>query len=123
MQRNHRFVSWTGAILGMFMALALNVALARASDNDEGAVTEEFHQTYPLTANGHVELENINGSVHIAVWDQNQLKLDAVKRARNQEQLKDAEIRVESRAADMAGLTRQGLYGLLARNGLRGNEE
>ena len=27
------------------------------------------------------------------------------------------------RAADMAGLTRQGLYGLLARNGLRGNEE
>jgi DUF4097 and DUF4098 domain-containing protein YvlB len=82
----------------MFMALALNAALAHASDNDEGAVTEEFHQTYPLTANGRVELENINGSVHIAVWDQNQLKLDAVKRARNQEQLKDAEIRVDSRA-------------------------
>jgi DUF4097 and DUF4098 domain-containing protein YvlB len=98
MERKHRFVTWTGAILGMFMALALNAALAHASDNDEGAVTEEFHQTYPLTANGRVELENINGSVHIAVWDQNQLKLDAVKRAHNQEQLKDAEIRVDSRA-------------------------
>jgi DUF4097 and DUF4098 domain-containing protein YvlB len=98
MQRNNRFVTWTGAILGMFMALALNAALAHASDNDEGAVIEEFHQTYPLTANGRVELENINGSVHIAVWDQNQLKLDAVKRAHNQEQLKDSEIRVDSRA-------------------------
>jgi two-component system nitrogen regulation response regulator NtrX len=27
------------------------------------------------------------------------------------------------RAAELAGLTRQGLYGLLSRNGLRGNEE
>ena len=27
------------------------------------------------------------------------------------------------RAAELAGLTRQGLYGLLTRNGLRGNEE
>ncbi|HEY8670607.1 MAG TPA: hypothetical protein VIL63_07205, partial [Terriglobales bacterium] len=98
MQRNHRFVTWAGAILGMFVAMALNAALAHASDNDEGAVTEEFHQTYPLTANGRVELENINGPVHIAVWDQNQLKLDAVKRAHNQEQLKDAEIRVDSHA-------------------------
>src|SRR5947209_5220340 len=55
------------------------------STGDE--LREEFHQTYPLTANGRVSLENINGGVHIAVWDQNEVKVDAVKRAYRRERL------------------------------------
>jgi hypothetical protein len=100
MERNRRFATWTGVILGLFLAVVLNVALARASDNDndEAVVTEEFHHTYPLTANGRIELENINGAVHIIAWDQNQVKVDAVKRAQNNEQLKDASILIENRA-------------------------
>jgi hypothetical protein len=97
MERNRRFATWTGAILGVFSALLLNAALAHASNNDEGVVTEEFHQTYPLTANGRIELENINGAVHITAWDQNQVKVDAVKRAHSEERLKDVDIRVNAR--------------------------
>ena len=78
MERNPRIARWSGAILGISVALLLNVALARAADD---VVTEEFHHTYPLSASGRIELQNINGAVHIAVWDQNEVKVDAVKRA------------------------------------------
>ncbi len=98
MERNRRNAT-TGAILGASLALLLNVALAHGADT---GVTEEFHHTYPLTANGRVELQNINGDVHIAVWDQNEVKVDAVKSARNAERLKDAEIRIEASATSVS---------------------
>jgi DUF4097 and DUF4098 domain-containing protein YvlB len=98
MQRNRRFATWTGAGLGVFLALVLNATLAHAWDDDnDSVVREEFHQTYPLTANGRIELDNINGAVHISVWDQNQVKVDAVKRARDDQRLKEEEIRIKSR--------------------------
>lgn len=97
MERNARIATWTGAILGVSLALLLNVALAHGAD-----ATEEFHHTYPLAANGRVELQNINGAVHIAAWDQNEVKVDAVKRASSEERLKDAEIRVDARADSIA---------------------
>src|SRR5579884_4098123 len=96
MQRNRKLATWMGAILGAFMALLLNSAFAHAWD-DGPVVAEEFHQSYPLTANGRVELQNINGAVHITAWDKNEVKVDAVKRAHDQEQLKNAEIRVDAR--------------------------
>src|SRR5206468_6973746 len=71
--------------------------IARASD-DDAVVMEEFHQTCPLHANGRVELQNINGAVHITAWDRNEVKVDAIKRAQNDEELKDEEIQVDARA-------------------------
>jgi len=67
-------------------------AVQKGSDE----VREEFHQTYPLSANGRVSLENINGGVRITVWDQNEVKLDAVKRAYRRERLDEAKIRVNA---------------------------
>lgn len=90
-----RLATWSGVIFGTLLALTINVTLAHASDSDW--VKEEFHQTYPLTANGRIEVSNINGAVHIAVWDQNQVKVDAVKRADNEEGLKETEIKVDPR--------------------------
>jgi DUF4097 and DUF4098 domain-containing protein YvlB len=57
---------------------------------------EEFHQNYPLSANGRVSIENINGGVRIAVWDQNEVKVDAVKRAYRRERLDEAKIEINS---------------------------
>jgi DUF4097 and DUF4098 domain-containing protein YvlB len=51
------------------------------------AVTEEFHQTYPLTANGELRLDNVNGKVRITAWDRAEVKVDAIKRAQTQEAL------------------------------------
>jgi DUF4097 and DUF4098 domain-containing protein YvlB len=98
MERNRRFATWSGTVLGIFVALLLNAALAHASDRDDTIASEEFHQTYPLTANGRISLENINGAVHVKVWDQNHVKVDAIKRAYDEERLKNAEIRVDARA-------------------------
>lgn len=97
MRRNRRLATWAGAILGAFLAIMLNSALAHAWDDDGAVVKEEFHHTYPLAADGRIDLQNINGSVHISVWDQNEVKVDAVKRAHDEQRLKDMEIRVNAR--------------------------
>lgn len=59
-------------------------------------VREEFHQTYPLDKTGEVSLENVNGSVHVTAWDRDEVKVDAVKRAKKREHLEVVEIKVES---------------------------
>ncbi len=59
-------------------------------------VREEFHQSYPLSANGRVSIENINGGVRIAVWDKNEVKVDAIKRAYRRERLDEAKIEVNA---------------------------
>jgi DUF4097 and DUF4098 domain-containing protein YvlB len=61
-------------------------------------LTEEFHQTYPLNATGRVSIENINGGVRISVWDQNMVKVDAVKRAYKKERLDEAKVDVSTTA-------------------------
>jgi DUF4097 and DUF4098 domain-containing protein YvlB len=93
MDRQRRLAAWMGAILGMFCALLYAV---EANAKDYGKLTEEFHHTYPLGAEGRVELDNINGAVHIAAWDQNEVKVDAVKYANTKERMDEAEIEVES---------------------------
>jgi hypothetical protein len=81
-------------ILATIFALLLVTAQGHASD--KGRYTEEFHQTYPLAPGGRVALDNINGAVHIAAWDQNQVKVDAVKYAGTKERLAEASIEVEA---------------------------
>src|SRR5688572_26534930 len=61
-------------------------------------LTEEFHQSYPLTATGRVSIANINGNVHISAWDRNEVKVDAVKRAYSTERLSEATIDVTNTA-------------------------
>ena len=80
MNRQRQFPTWLGAVLGTICALFIFALGAHASDH-RGAFTEEFHQTYSFTADGRVELENINGAVHISTWDRNEVKVDAVKYA------------------------------------------
>ena len=67
---------------------------AQTATSDE--VREEFHRSVPLTAGGRVSIENINGSVRITVWDQNEVKIDAVKRAYKRERLNEARIEIDA---------------------------
>src|SRR5437762_2258739 len=55
-------------------------------------LTEMFSQIYTLSPTGRVSISNINGDVHINVWDQNSVKVDAVKRAYNQQRLSELTI-------------------------------
>jgi DUF4097 and DUF4098 domain-containing protein YvlB len=95
MNRHRRTATWLGAVLGSICALLILALGAHASDH-RGALTEEFHQTYALTADGRVELDNINGDVHISSWDRNEVKVDAVKYADTKERLEEAKIEIDS---------------------------
>ena len=61
-------------------------------------LTEEFHQSYPLTATGRISIANINGNVHISAWDRNEVKVDAVKRAYSAQRLSEVTIDVTNTA-------------------------
>jgi DUF4097 and DUF4098 domain-containing protein YvlB len=61
-------------------------------------VREEFHQTYPLAANGRVSFENLNGNLRITVGDSNEIQVNAVKRAYNPQRLAEAKIEVTATA-------------------------
>jgi DUF4097 and DUF4098 domain-containing protein YvlB len=95
MNRQRQFPAWLGAVLGTICALFALALGAHASD-PRGAFTEEFHQTYALNPDGRVELDNINGAVHISTWDRNEVKVDAVKYADSKDRLDDARIEVDS---------------------------
>lgn len=55
---------------------------------------EPFSQVYPISPTGRVSIANINGDVHINVWDQSSVKVDAVKRAYSQQSLSEVTIAV-----------------------------
>lgn len=105
MNRRRQFPTWLGAVLGTACALFIFALGAHASDH-RGAFTEEFHQTYALTPDGSVELDNINGAVHISTWDQNEVKVDAVKYADAKERLDDARIEIDASKEHLSIRTR-----------------
>jgi len=86
MREDRRRATWMGALLGALTAVLALALQARASDW-QGSETEEFHQSYPISANGRIELHNINGPVEIKAWDRNEVKIDAIKRAWSKERL------------------------------------
>ncbi|HZB45412.1 MAG TPA: DUF4097 family beta strand repeat-containing protein [Pyrinomonadaceae bacterium] len=88
-------------LAALLLPQAAGAGRAQTGEDALLTATEEFHQTYPLAAGGRVSLSNINGRVKITGWDRDEVKVDAVKRARTQEALRDARIRVEAGAASV----------------------
>ncbi len=84
------FQTMGGASLGTLLAFTLAVAPPCSAE-----VTEEFHKTVPITADGRVSLENINGNVTITGWDRNEVQIDATKSARDQQRLEEARIELD----------------------------
>ena len=84
------------SVASFFTFSFLTFAIAAQAADHRGAFTEEFHQRYALSPDGRVELENINGAVHISTWDQNEVKVDAVKYADSKEKLDEAHIDIDS---------------------------
>lgn len=83
--QNYRRLLVGGALLALLIALP---AYAE--------VTQEFHRTLPLAADGRVSLSNINGDVEITGWAQNEVQIDAVKSARDQQRLDNIRIDVSN---------------------------
>jgi DUF4097 and DUF4098 domain-containing protein YvlB len=85
------------AVLRAMAAISLiaGATLAFGSDR-QGSLTEELHKVFPLSALGRVELENVNGPVHITGWDRPEIKVDAVKSAWSKERLAEATIEIDA---------------------------
>jgi DUF4097 and DUF4098 domain-containing protein YvlB len=77
--------------------ISLAAALGEQTASAANDLREEFHQTYPLDRQGKVHLENVNGNVQIVTWDREEIKVDAVKRARKQEHLDEVTIEVDAK--------------------------
>jgi DUF4097 and DUF4098 domain-containing protein YvlB len=102
MNCQRRFAARMGMILGAFALLCASAANAK----DYGKLTDEFHHSYPLGTGGRVELDNMNGAVHITAWDKDEVKVDAVKYANTKERMDDAEIEVENGSSYVSIRTR-----------------
>ena len=74
----------------LLTALLSFVSVARAT------VTETFTHTYPLTADGAIRVENVNGDIDITAWEKPEVSLVAEKRAKNDDELKRVEIIIEA---------------------------
>jgi DUF4097 and DUF4098 domain-containing protein YvlB len=82
-------------------ALALLIALPLYAD-----VTQEFHRTVPLNADGRLSLSNVNGDVEITGWNRNEVQIDAVKSARDQQRLDEIQIEVNGSGSSVEIETR-----------------
>jgi DUF4097 and DUF4098 domain-containing protein YvlB len=104
MNRQRNFAVGTGLILATVCGFLLAIP-AHAADHP-GSMSEEFHQTYPLSPGGRLELDNINGAVHITGWDRNEVKVDAIKYANSKQRLEEAKIEVDATGSEISIRTR-----------------
>ena len=65
-----------------------------ASDRYEES--QYFDQTFSVSGRAQVSLENVNGDVHIEVWDQAEVRVQAEKFASSQELLDELEIEINA---------------------------
>lgn len=107
MADNQMKVVHSHSLVASHAFLAETVQLAESTQKARGdELTEEFHQTYPLTATGRVSIANINGDVRIIAWERNEVKVDAVKRAYSQERLSEVTVDVTNTADSVMIKTR-----------------
>src|ERR1019366_4065178 len=84
-----KYATFGTTTLGSLLALLLATSI-------QAQVTQDFHRTVPLSAKGRVSLDNINGNVEITGWDRNEVQIDAVKKARDQQRVDEARIEVDA---------------------------
>jgi DUF4097 and DUF4098 domain-containing protein YvlB len=56
---------------------------------------EDFERTIPFNRGGSFRIENRNGDIEVATWNESSVKIQAEKTAKSEEGLKSLEIRVE----------------------------
>ncbi len=87
MDSRSRRIGFLGAVAVVVLGMGFGSLQTLASD-----YREEFHKSYPFSADGRVSLKNINGGVTITAWDKNEVQVDAIKTANSQQKLNDAKI-------------------------------
>ncbi len=92
MKKRMAIVSLAMVVTGWAAFRLVAPAGARAGE----PLSEEFHHTYFLAAEGRLSLASVNGDVHIRSWDRNEVQVDARKSADSAERLADIRIEIEA---------------------------
>jgi DUF4097 and DUF4098 domain-containing protein YvlB len=78
----------------VLLGVILMASGAMFGQSDEG-LRETFHKTLSFDIDGAISFQNYSGTVRFLVWDRNEIKVDAVKRAASRERFVEAEVQVE----------------------------
>jgi hypothetical protein len=77
-------------------ALAAALGLTGCVDGGLGLASHEsVDVTRPLSASGRFSLQNTNGSVRVATWDEPRVRIEAVKSAASDRALREIEVAIE----------------------------
>jgi hypothetical protein len=88
-------------------ALGLSLVLGGCIGGDFGTpFRATVDETRPLAANGEFSLENTNGSVHVATWDEARVRIEAVKRAGSERALEELRVEIEGEGDRVSVRTR-----------------
>jgi hypothetical protein len=88
-------------------ALSLGLALVSCIGGDFGMpFRATVDETRPLAPSGELSLENTNGSVRLAAWDEAKVRIEAVKRAGSEHALEELKIEIEGEGDRLSVRTR-----------------
>jgi hypothetical protein len=78
------------------LQIVLLFSMVGAGEAQTAAQGREFHETYDISSTGTVTINNLSGYIRIASWNENKVKVDAVKRGRNEEEISQVQIQVSA---------------------------
>ncbi len=79
------------------LLILLTLLLAVGAPVPAQSFPRELHESYNLNPDGTISVTNTSGNIRITTWNENHVQVDAVKRARREEDWPLVEIRVSSR--------------------------
>jgi len=65
--------------------------------NNQSNQEREFHQIYDLASKGTVGIYNSSGNIRVTTWNENRVKVDAVKRGRREEDFARVQIEINAK--------------------------
>lgn len=83
-----------GGLVLISFAACLPLAEARAQSDGQA---RELHETYDLAPGGAVAVTSASGYIRVTSWNENRVKVDAVKQGRSDEDFSQVEIQVMAR--------------------------
>lgn len=92
----------------LLLALSSALLLSAAS---HAKVTERLSKTYAFASDGVISLTNVNGDVEIEAWDRDEVSLEAVKTATDEEGLARLSIVIDHTPSRLAIKTEHGRSG------------
>ncbi|HSD26822.1 MAG TPA: hypothetical protein VLL75_05920, partial [Vicinamibacteria bacterium] len=93
--------------LHVALALSLGIVAIGCIGGDFGMTFRaSVDETRPLAADGQLELESTNGSVHLVAWDQAKVRVEATKRAASERALEELKVEIEGKGDRVSVRTR-----------------